>query len=88
MDAVEAGGTYHITRNGVEVAELRPPARKRRLSAAELAARHRRLPRAGHARMRQEAASSPVPRTVPAVRTCGILMAEWSSGVLGTCVPA
>lgn len=26
MDAVEAGGTYHITRNGVEVAELRPGA--------------------------------------------------------------
>ncbi|MFD5827787.1 type II toxin-antitoxin system Phd/YefM family antitoxin [Lentzea sp. NPDC060358] len=24
MDAVEAGETYHVTRNGVEVAELRP----------------------------------------------------------------
>ena len=24
MDAVEAGDTYHITRNGTEVAELRP----------------------------------------------------------------
>lgn len=55
MDAVEAGETYHITRNGTEVAELRPLARRRRLSAAELVARHRRLPRVDHARMRTEA---------------------------------
>ena len=31
MDGVEAGETYHITRNGTEVAELRPLARRRRL---------------------------------------------------------
>lgn len=55
MDAVEAGETYHITRNGTEVAELRPLARRRRLSAEELVARHRRLPRVDHARMRSEA---------------------------------
>jgi prevent-host-death family protein len=55
MDAVEAGETYHITRNGTEVAELPPVRHRRRLSAEELVARHRRLPRVDHARMRQEA---------------------------------
>ncbi|MEU6143192.1 type II toxin-antitoxin system prevent-host-death family antitoxin [Streptomyces sp. NPDC047081] len=55
MDAVEAGETYHITRNGIEVAELRPLARRRRLSAEELVARHRMLPRVDHAQMRAEA---------------------------------
>ncbi|MFC4531477.1 type II toxin-antitoxin system Phd/YefM family antitoxin [Sphaerisporangium dianthi] len=55
MDAVEAGEIYHITRNGVEVAELRPVARRRRLTAEELVARHRRLPHVDHARMRQDA---------------------------------
>ncbi len=55
MDAVEAGETYHITRNGVEVAELRPIRHRRRLSAEELVARHRRIPRVDHQRMRQEA---------------------------------
>ena len=55
MDAVEAGETYHVTRNGVEVAELRPIARRRRLTAEELVERHRKLPRVDHARMRMEA---------------------------------
>jgi prevent-host-death family protein len=55
MDAVEAGETYLVTRNGVEVAELRPLSRKRHLSAAELVERHRRLPRVNYAQMRQEA---------------------------------
>jgi prevent-host-death family protein len=55
MDAVEAGEIYHITRNGTEVAELRPIHRRRRLSAEELVARHRKLPRVDSARMRQEA---------------------------------
>ena len=55
MDSVEAGETYHITRNGTEVAELRPLRRRRRLSAEELVTRHRRLPRVDAARMRQEA---------------------------------
>ncbi len=56
MDAVEAGEIYHITRNGVEVAEVRPLSRRRRLTAEELVERHRRLPRVDYVRMRQEAA--------------------------------
>lgn len=55
MDAVEAGETYHVTRNGVEVAELRPLPRRRRLSAQELVERHRKLPRVEHGHLRQEA---------------------------------
>lgn len=55
MDAVEAGETFHVTRNGVEVAELRPLTRRRRLTAAELVERHRRLPHLDHDRMRTEA---------------------------------
>jgi prevent-host-death family protein len=55
MDAVEGGETFHITRNGAEVAELRPIRHRRRLSAEELVARHRKLPRVDHRRMRQEA---------------------------------
>lgn len=55
MDAVEAGETYHVTRNGVEVAELRPLPRRRRLSAAQLVERHKTLPGVDHTRMRQEA---------------------------------
>ncbi|MEV4130250.1 type II toxin-antitoxin system prevent-host-death family antitoxin [Nocardia sp. NPDC049707] len=55
MDAVEAGEVFRVTRNGVEVAELRPVGRRRRLTAAELVARHRKLPRVDHARMRREA---------------------------------
>lgn len=55
MDAVEAGETYHITRNGAEVAELRPIRRRRMLSAEELVARHRKLPRVDHAAMMREA---------------------------------
>lgn len=55
MDAVEAGETYHVTRNGVEIAELRPLPRRRRLTAEELIERHRRLPRVDHARLRQDA---------------------------------
>ncbi|MFI7672483.1 type II toxin-antitoxin system Phd/YefM family antitoxin [Actinophytocola sp. NPDC049390] len=55
MDAVEAGETYHVTRNGVTVAELRPVSRRRRLSAEELTERHRKLPRVDYARMRRDA---------------------------------
>ncbi|MCX4881566.1 MULTISPECIES: type II toxin-antitoxin system Phd/YefM family antitoxin [unclassified Streptomyces] len=55
MDAVEAGETFHIMRNGIEVAELRPLVRRRRLSADELVARHRKLPRVDYAQMRDEA---------------------------------
>ena len=55
MDAVEAGEIYHVTRNGVEIAEVRPVTRRRRLTADELVERHRRLPRVDQDRMRDEA---------------------------------
>jgi prevent-host-death family protein len=55
MNAVEAGEVFRITRNGMEVAELRPLARNRQPSAEELVARHRRLPRVDAALMRREA---------------------------------
>ena len=54
MDAVEAGEIFRITRNGMEVAELRPLARRHRLTAEVLVARHRLLPRVDHAEMRTE----------------------------------
>ncbi|MFH0244248.1 type II toxin-antitoxin system prevent-host-death family antitoxin [Streptomyces sp. HK10] len=55
MNAVEAGETYHITRNGIEIAELRPLARRRKMTAEELVAKHRKLPRIDYAAMRREA---------------------------------
>jgi prevent-host-death family protein len=55
MDAVEAGETFHVTRNGVEIAELRPLAQRRRMTAEELVERHKRLPRMDAAEMRREA---------------------------------
>jgi antitoxin (DNA-binding transcriptional repressor) of toxin-antitoxin stability system len=55
MDAVEAGESYQVTRNGVIVAELRPLPRKRRLSAEELVERHRRLLPVDYTQMRQQA---------------------------------
>ncbi|GAA1694916.1 hypothetical protein GCM10009745_45740 [Kribbella yunnanensis] len=55
MDAVEAGETYHITRNGTEVAELRPLTRRRQPTTEELLAQARLLPRIDAAAMRREA---------------------------------
>lgn len=55
MDAVEAGETYYVTRNGVEVAELRPIPRRRRLTAEELVERHRKLPAVEATQLRREA---------------------------------
>lgn len=55
MDSVEAGEVYRITRNGVEVAELRPVARRRPVTARELVARHRHFPHVDHVGMRAEA---------------------------------
>lgn len=55
MDAVEAGETYHITRNGTEVAELRPLARRRQPTTEELLAQARLLPRIDAAAMQREA---------------------------------
>ncbi|HEY1094231.1 MAG TPA: type II toxin-antitoxin system prevent-host-death family antitoxin [Glycomyces sp.] len=55
MTAVEAGQSFVITRNGVEVAEVRPVSRRRRLTTAELIERHKRLPKIDYAEMRAEA---------------------------------
>lgn len=55
MDAVEAGETYQVTRNGVMVAELRPVSRRRKLSAEELVERHKKLLSVDYAEMRREA---------------------------------
>ncbi|WP_326945213.1 MULTISPECIES: type II toxin-antitoxin system Phd/YefM family antitoxin [unclassified Amycolatopsis] len=55
MDAVEAGETFHVTRNGTEIAELRPLSRRRRFTAEELVERHKRLPRVDAAELRREA---------------------------------
>ncbi|WP_338771244.1 type II toxin-antitoxin system prevent-host-death family antitoxin [Nocardia vulneris] len=54
MDAVEAGETFRVTRNGVEIAELRPVNRRRRLTAEELVEKHRKLPRLNYAEIRKE----------------------------------
>ncbi|MEU3274584.1 PhdYeFM domain-containing protein [Saccharomonospora sp. NPDC006951] len=54
LAAVEAGETYHVTRDGVEVAELRPLPGRRRMTAEELVERHRRLPRDDAAQARRE----------------------------------
>jgi prevent-host-death family protein len=55
MDAVMRGEVYLITRNGVEVAELRPLAHRRRPTAEELVTRHRALPRIDIVDLRREA---------------------------------
>jgi prevent-host-death family protein len=55
MNAVEAGETFHITRNGHEVAELRPLSRRRRLTAHELVMKHQGLPPVDYHLMRDEA---------------------------------
>ena len=54
-DAVEAGETFHIARDGVEIAELRPSVQRGRLTAEELVARHQRLPDVDASTMRQQA---------------------------------
>jgi prevent-host-death family protein len=55
MDAVEHGQTFVITRNGVEVAEVRPRNRRRKLTTAELVEKLRRVPKLDYAEMRAEA---------------------------------
>ncbi|MGM1065671.1 type II toxin-antitoxin system Phd/YefM family antitoxin [Saccharothrix sp. Mg75] len=54
MDAVEAGETYHVTRNGVEIAEVRPLPRRRKLTTDELIELHKNLPEVDYAAMRAE----------------------------------
>ncbi|NEA64709.1 type II toxin-antitoxin system Phd/YefM family antitoxin [Streptomyces sp. SID12488] len=55
IDDVAAGETYRVTRNGIEVAELRPLTGRCRPSAEQLVARHLMLPRVDYAQMRAEA---------------------------------
>lgn len=54
MDAVEAGETFHVTRNGVEIAEVRPIRRRQRVNTDELIERLRKLPRVDYEQMRRE----------------------------------
>ncbi|WP_291756324.1 type II toxin-antitoxin system Phd/YefM family antitoxin [Cellulomonas sp. 73-92] len=53
LAAVERGDSFVVTRDGVEVAELRP-LRRRGLSAAELVARFRQAPRVDPDRLRRD----------------------------------
>jgi prevent-host-death family protein len=56
MDAVEAGESFHISRNGIEVAELRPLAQRRRfVPVEELQRRWQHLPSLSYEEMRAEA---------------------------------
>ncbi|MFH8368047.1 type II toxin-antitoxin system Phd/YefM family antitoxin [Streptomyces sp. NPDC018031] len=56
LDDVEAGETYHVTRNGTEIAEVRPLSTRRRfVPVDELQRKWRSAPRVDSARMRAEA---------------------------------
>ncbi|MFC1417826.1 type II toxin-antitoxin system Phd/YefM family antitoxin [Streptacidiphilus cavernicola] len=56
LDDVEAGETYHITRNGTEIAEVRPlGARRRFVPVEELQRKWQHAPRIDAERMRAEA---------------------------------
>jgi antitoxin (DNA-binding transcriptional repressor) of toxin-antitoxin stability system len=55
MDAVEAGETIVVTRNGNPVAELHPVRRRRFAPTAELMHSFRGLPRVDYDAMRAEA---------------------------------
>ncbi|MCC8248048.1 type II toxin-antitoxin system Phd/YefM family antitoxin [Saccharothrix luteola] len=55
MEAVEAGETYHVTRDGTEVAELRPPTYRQPLNTDEVIAVVKDLPPVDYAEMRAEA---------------------------------
>jgi len=56
LDDVEAGETYHITRNGTEIAEVRPlSVRRRFVPVEELQRKWRHAPHVDAAQMRAEA---------------------------------
>ncbi|MQY13482.1 hypothetical protein SRB5_36300 [Streptomyces sp. RB5] len=56
LDEVEAGEVYRITRNGTEIAEVRPiSARRRFVPVAELQRKWRTAPKVDSAEMRREA---------------------------------
>ncbi len=54
MSAVANGETYIVTRDGVEVAELRPRRSRRKITSAELQKIARKLPRVDFAEMRRD----------------------------------
>jgi antitoxin (DNA-binding transcriptional repressor) of toxin-antitoxin stability system len=54
MEAVEAGETYHVTRDGAEVAELRPPTHRQPLNTAEVIELVKDLPPVDYAKMRSD----------------------------------
>jgi antitoxin (DNA-binding transcriptional repressor) of toxin-antitoxin stability system len=55
MAAVETGETFHVTRNGVAIAELRPIHRRGQPTAAELVAKRQNLPRVDYRQLRADA---------------------------------
>ncbi|MGH3312725.1 MAG: type II toxin-antitoxin system Phd/YefM family antitoxin [Streptomyces sp.] len=56
LDDVEAGAVYHITRNGTEIAEVRPITPRRRfVPVDELQRKWRNAPRVDSAQLRAEA---------------------------------
>ena len=56
LDDVEAGETYHISRNGTEIAEVRPLGTRRRfVPVEELQRKWRHAPQVDAALMRAEA---------------------------------
>jgi prevent-host-death family protein len=55
MDAVEAGETVIVTRNGVAVAEVRPIQRRTFAATAELLRCFRELPRLNYGALRADA---------------------------------
>jgi prevent-host-death family protein len=54
MDAVEAGETITITRNGHPIAELRPLTRRRATSLDQVQARYAMLPRMSYEALRAD----------------------------------
>lgn len=56
LDDVAAGETYHITRNGIEIAEVRPLSTRRRfVPVEEIQRKWRNAPQIDYARMRAQA---------------------------------
>lgn len=56
LDDVEAGETYHVTRNGAAIAELRPPSGQRRFVPVEgLQSEWRGAPALSYTELRREA---------------------------------
>jgi antitoxin (DNA-binding transcriptional repressor) of toxin-antitoxin stability system len=66
LDEVEAGETFHITRNGTEIAEVRPlPGRRRFVPVEELQRRWRDAPAFDPAALRAESDAFFGPDDIP-----------------------